>query len=61
MDRQSLEQQLASLEAEMENAKVVVYRCDGAIQVIRHLLTQIDEAEKAPKAKRKKADAEPSV
>lgn len=33
-----LKEQLAQTEAELEASKAHVYRCDGAIQVLKHLI-----------------------
>lgn len=44
--RQELVDQLAHTEVELENAKSIVYRCDGVIQLLKHLISEIDNGEK---------------
>ena len=39
---ESLKEQLAAVEQEMEQAKSHVYRCDGSIQLLRHLIKQAE-------------------
>lgn len=51
---EDLKQQLASSEAELENAKSHVYRLDGITQLLKH---QIKTAEE--KASKKEADETP--
>ena len=43
--KESLQAQLDSSERELENAKAVVYRVDGIIQLLKHLLADFDEPE----------------
>ncbi len=38
----TIRQRLTSTEAELEQAKANVYRCDGAIIVLKHLLTELE-------------------
>ena len=40
---ETLREQLASTELELENARAHVYRCDGAIQVLKHLITVAED------------------
>lgn len=47
-----LEIQLAHTEHELELSKAHVHRCDGAIQLLKHL---IEEAKKAPQDKEQAA------
>lgn len=41
----TLKQQLLSTENDLEQAKAAVYRCDGAMQLLKHLIA---EAEAVP-------------
>ena len=45
---ESLKEQLASTEQELEQARAHVYRCDGALQLLRHLISQAEAPESAP-------------
>lgn len=58
MTREELVQQIAACEAEQENAKAVVYRCDGALQLMKFMLAKLDAetSEKPVKAKKAKAE-----
>jgi len=40
-----LKAQLAATEAEMEAAKAHLYRCDGALQVLKHLIAESEKPE----------------
>ena len=42
---EDLKAQLAQHEQELENAKAVVYRIDGSMQVLRYLISKAEEAE----------------
>ncbi len=47
MTKESLEQQKALLEADLEQAKAVLYRIDGALQLIKRLLAEPTETHDA--------------
>ena len=40
---ESLRKQLAETEAEWEQARAHLYRCDGAIQLLRHLIAESEK------------------
>mgnify|MGYP001562868096 FL=1 len=42
---ETLREQLATTEQELENARAHVYRCDGCIQLLKHLLTLAETEE----------------
>ena len=42
---ESLKEQLAAVELEIEQAKAHVYRCDGSIQLLKHLITEAETPE----------------
>ena len=37
LDPKLLDEQIAATETELENHKAAVYRCDGALQMLKHL------------------------
>jgi hypothetical protein len=43
---ESLKEQLVASENELEQAKSHVYRCDGATQLLKHLIQQAETPEK---------------
>lgn len=43
MKLDELKAQLATTENDMEQAKAAVYRCDGAIQILQHLIKEEQE------------------
>lgn len=43
---ESLREQLATTQAEFEEAKAHVYRCDGTIKLLLHLIAQAETPEK---------------
>lgn len=43
---EELNEQLESAQLELEAAKAHVYRCDGAIQALEHILKTIEEKAK---------------
>lgn len=45
---ETLKEQLMSLEQEFEVAKANVHRCDGAIQVLKHIITGAEAPDKTP-------------
>ena len=40
---ESLKEQLVASEAELEQAKSHVYRCDGAIQILRYQISLLEQ------------------
>ncbi len=42
---ESLREQLAATEIELEQAKAHLYRCDGSIQLLRHLISEAEKPE----------------
>lgn len=42
-----LKKQLSDTEAEMEQVKAHLYRCDGAVQTLKHLIAQAEAPEEA--------------
>ena len=44
LELEQLQTQLASTETELEQAKAHVYRCDGALQMLKHMIAQIKAA-----------------
>lgn len=47
LTKESLQEQLKSAEDQLEQAKAVVYRCDGAVQAFQHMLVLFDTLEPA--------------
>lgn len=45
IDIESLRKQLAASEQELETAKSHIYRVDGAIQILRHLIAEVERPE----------------
>lgn len=45
LTKESLQEQLKAAEDQLEQAKSVVYRCDGAIQAFKLMIEQIDAPE----------------
>lgn len=43
--KDELQKQIVATEAELEQVKSHLYRCDGAIQVLKHLLKTFDKAD----------------
>ena len=41
----ALREQLAETEVEFEQAKAHLYRCDGSIQLLKHLIAQAEKPE----------------
>ena len=39
---ETLREQLATTELELDNAKAHVYRCDGVVQMLKHLILQAE-------------------
>ena len=40
---ETLREQLATTEQELEHARAHVYRCDGVIQLLKHLIQQAEQ------------------
>lgn len=47
-DLTTLQTALTSSEAELDHAKAYVSRCDGAIQVLKHLIALHEEGDEVP-------------
>ena len=43
---ESLREQLKASEVELEEAKAHVYRCDGVIRMLQHLIAEAEKPEK---------------